>query len=693
VTLNHSVTNPIQAEIIEPWLIFYHRGMAVARVDLDDEGTCLEPVNDAGWPINVRAATLHPFEPGVIVGNGAPDNPDYDDRFAPDCLPGLPDIIARREYLYLSSLWEQYGRLPDGEPQWTGGAPFPVHWRELKCDDMVRRHKLYGAVNLMNGNTIAISYAAASIIDKFNENYSRTERWPAEECPQLPSETAQTWEIVFRQMNSALRRLVAMTKRPKAFRLSRFAARVIGALRLIHEQTYLDVVAIVPDPEGMIEDAAHEFDQAIQKHGQSKRNWVQGPGGRPDTASLDNVRTFLKLKSVSLRFDEFSNAIEVHRLPRFDEWNFNNGWHRLDEDEMTSLWLDAREIGFNIPFAKEFFRDSVKKIAMHDRYDALADAVNDLRWDKTPRLDTWLSNALGVPADAYHAAVGRNLIGGLVKRAREPGCKHDEVVLLISPEGYAKSSFCEALAFTERWFTDSLPLGGRPQDIIPQMRGKQVIELAELHGMSTAETNNVKALLSRKNDQATLKYEREARDQLRRHIFIGTTNDDTPLKSLTGNRRWLPIRVEQAIDLEWVRENIGQLYAEAAVLHDRDETFGIPPELWAIAGHHQEAARSRTAAEEILEDVFGLEAPAFVTSGDVATFTKERDLSLVEVQAAFKRLGFASVPQKVDGETKRVWRRGASDLAVHFKGGRWNGFPALVGPPKMPALPPLPPLR
>jgi hypothetical protein len=96
----------------------------------------------------------------------------------------------------------------------------------------------------------------------------------------------------------------------------------------------------------------------------------------------------------------------------------------------------------------------------------LRDIVDSLKWDGTERLDNWLSKAVGCPDDSYHRAVGANLIGGLVKRAREPGAKHDETVIFISDEGKSKSKMCKALALRPEWYIDSLELGSRPQDYI-----------------------------------------------------------------------------------------------------------------------------------------------------------------------------------------------------------------------------------
>ena len=60
-----------------------------------------------------------------------------------------------------------------------------------------------------------------------------------------------------------------------------------------------------------------------------------------------------------------------------------------------------------------------------------------------------------------------------------------------------------------------------------------------------------------------------------------TTNQDQYLKDETGNRRWLPIRVEKKqADTEWLKENRNQLLAEAyhRVVVLKETTYEFPEE-------------------------------------------------------------------------------------------------------------------
>lgn len=541
----------------------------------------------------------------------------------------------------------------------------PVNKDEAKAEDEVRRQKLYGpaAGSLVGQTSLVIASLAAWPIDQFNEGWGSTERWP--DAPQLPTQVEQSYPAIFHQLNSAIRRIVTMAQKPRTFRVDR-VAHIITILGFVHPDTANALVDLIRDkqcayPEGILARAGKSFEDKIvwEVQGKNRGSYVTTSSGKPDPSSFDNVRVFLNLRGVDLRFDEFTNSIEGSE-GRYDQWQ------KLGENQRKDLWLDTHTSGHGFNCSWDFFRASIERIAREYSYDALREAVDTLKWDGVERLGNWLSKAVGCPDDAYHRAVGANLIGGMVKRARKPGAKHDETVIFISEEGKSKSTLCKALALRPEWFIDSVELGGRPQDVIPQLKGKQIIELAELAGMSKTETTKLKAFMSRENDNATLKWKEEASDHLRRHIFVATTNEDTPLLSQTGNRRWLPVHVVGRIDIEWVRENIEQLYAEAAQWHATGEDFRIPEALWAVAGKHQDAARERTGAEDVLAFTFGDARDCYVTAADVQTFASERKLPLRDVRAALKGLGFTSVAHREGDEVRKVWRRGAG-ASVRFK--------------------------
>jgi predicted P-loop ATPase len=63
---------------------------------------------------------------------------------------------------------------------------------------------------------------------------------------------------------------------------------------------------------------------------------------------------------------------------------------------------------------------------------------------------------------------------------------------------------------------------GSPQNAVPQLFGRVLIELAELGGMERREVQHIKRVLSAQTDNVTLKYEAFTSDHALRCVFVGT---------------------------------------------------------------------------------------------------------------------------------------------------------------------------
>ena len=85
------------------------------------------------------------------------------------------------------------------------------------------------------------------------------------------------------------------------------------------------------------------------------------------------------------------------------------------------------------------------------------------------------------------------------------------------------------------------------------MRGKWIIELAELSSVSKTEVEHVKAFITRTEEKFRPAYGRNEIAYQRRCVFIGTTNRTDYLRDETGNRRFWPIKLE-TVDVDAIRE-------------------------------------------------------------------------------------------------------------------------------------------
>ena len=295
-----------------------------------------------------------------------------------------------------------------------------------------------------------------------------------------------------------------------------------------------------------------------------------------------NIRLAIDKLGVSLRYDAFAGIPIIEGLPGFGP--------AVDDNAMNRLWLNIDE-AFGFRPTLQFFQIVTADACQRNPFHPVRDYLDSLAWDGTSRLDDWLVRYCGVEDTPYARAVGRLMLIAAVRRVRQPGSKHDEMLVLEGPEGLSKSTLLEMLAVHDDWFSDSLPLNADDKKMIESASGKWIIEVSELQGMRKGDVGKIKAQVSRKRDRARLAYGRLPVEVDRQCVFFGTVNPmeaEGYLASITGNRRFWPVEVTK-VDLDAFRRDRDQLWAEASVREANGETSRLDPSLWPDAIQQQTA--------------------------------------------------------------------------------------------------------
>jgi putative DNA primase/helicase len=219
---------------------------------------------------------------------------------------------------------------------------------------------------------------------------------------------------------------------------------------------------------------------------------------------------------------------------------------------------------FRVEVKKAHMIDALEQLGNRDKRDPVLEYLMGLKWDGVARLDTWVVKALGCRRTEANCAIGRMALIAGVRRVREPGCKFDQIIVLEGEEGLGKSSAIELLAVRAENFSDQSILSAADERQQERLGGVWQYEIAELRGIKWADADHIKSFASRRVDRARPAYGRFVLQQKRRCVLWATTNDTEYLKSPTGNRRWWPLEC-LCIDLDWLRANVDQLWAEAVV--------------------------------------------------------------------------------------------------------------------------------
>ncbi|MEG0460515.1 virulence-associated E family protein [Gordonibacter sp.] len=322
-----------------------------------------------------------------------------------------------------------------------------------------------------------------------------------------------------------------------------------------------------------------------------------------------------------LRRDVESDAVYVvaDRLP----------WRRLPKG--SALWTDGDDASLRIYLECRYgiahkgkTDDAISHAADANPYDPLGEYLAALpEWDGTPRVDTLLIDYMGAEDDDYTRAVTRKVLVAAVRRALNPGCKFDYMLILEGTQGLGKSTLLSKLA--GEWFTDSLTLDdvAHPKVAAEKLQGSWICEVAELDGMAKASIERLKSFLTTATDKYRAAYARRAGHYRRRGIIVGTVNNlDGYLRDATGNRRFWPVRVGRKLDHRALGQAVvDQIWAETKAL----EAAGEPLYLDAIVERAAEKKQRRAMETDPREGLVSAYLDTPVPADFSAWTTEERD--------------------------------------------------------------------
>ena len=280
-------------------------------------------------------------------------------------------------------------------------------------------------------------------------------------------------------------------------------------------------------------------------------------------------------------------------------------WTPVDDRALKGMTMTVRLGGIDA-------RDNDVRRYVQSNMIHVFDPINDYLWDqyfKWDGKDHIRKLARTVPTKNPHwedwfytwflGMVHQWQVGSQAKYGNQA------VPLLISAQGYNKSTFCEQLLPPELSFgyTGNLQIDDKKQ-VLQQMAQMLLINLDEFNQISPkTQQGFLKNIITLSSVKIKRPYGRHVEDFPRRASFIATTNQTDVLADPSGSRRFLSVELTGPIDIS-TPPNYEQLYAQAMrALHKHEPYYFGPAETQEILEWNRKFS-VRTAAEQFFLDYF-----------------------------------------------------------------------------------------
>lgn len=423
-----------------------------------------------------------------------------------------------------------------------------------------------------------------------------------------------------------------------------------------------------------------EHPLAFLKHVSEKYGW-KNPGPDRPAAALDPDKRIEQLRTLGsdrlvARLGDVIAAMSCPDIAgvrlAYDAFT-GPSISEIDEDTWRAL-NDADAIELRVRLENQCFRsvngqmarDALTGVMGRNQIDTAQLWAGKLpEWDGVSRVDAFMSSHFGAKSNDYSKSVSRYMFTALAGRLLEPGCKADMVPILVGPQGGRKSTGVMSLCPSSDAFAE-LNFHKADDDAKRLLRGRLIVEIAELAGMGKKDSETLKQFLSARFDMWRPTYHEGMARYERRCIFIGTSNRDDFLKDPTGHRRFLPIKVGK-VDVKAILRDRDQLWAEGIHLFKKHGVLFTDAEELA-KDEHEEFEQSNPLAERIervLKQPSPMEMPCmwdstYLKLDDVMALLDipPRDMARMqpEVCNALKALGYEKAKRRWEIGEKPVWR-------------------------------------
>ena len=272
----------------------------------------------------------------------------------------------------------------------------------------------------------------------------------------------------------------------------------------------------------------------------------------------------------------YTNKIKYNSF--FDYIEFDNDM--IKDIEEDYLYLETEKF-FEHNISRPNLKTAFNTYANDNTYNPITDYLDSLKdkWDGTPRLETFIINALEADDNKMNRFFSKTWMIGAVKRAYEPGCQFDCILALQGGvQGSGKTSLIRRIALDKYYMNFSAGEFSN-KDCIDKMNKSWISVLDEFDKFSDKEVADLKSRITEKTMACRKAYGHNTECYKVHWVYAATTNADDFLCDLTGDeyerRYWIIECKKKTVDSKvndlLTDEYVNQLWAEAVYYYNLDK--------------------------------------------------------------------------------------------------------------------------
>ena len=307
----------------------------------------------------------------------------------------------------------------------------------------------------------------------------------------------------------------------------------------------------------------------------SKRGIECDDKGKP----LDTVETYRKfvsaLPDITLRTNEVTGFREI------------NGKNFTDND-FSELLDECTKNGL---FRERYLEHALNIIFDKNKYNPIKEKLDSIKWDGKYRAESIFFDYLGVEKSDLNRLMTFLWLYAAVKRALEPGCKFDSVLIIQGPQGAGKSLIFERLAYGLTCNNPDIST----KDGLQRMHRSWFVIWDELASLGKKDSNEAKNFISQSYDVFRAPYAKAPEMRNRHFVFCGTTNDENFLKDYSGKverRFWVMKATRSSEDNivfdRFTNDVVDQVWAEIYEVYKEDKMTGYDHPLVILGSDYED---------------------------------------------------------------------------------------------------------